>query len=69
MRQIYTLIIGLLIALPGLAQDSTKGRWLEGKSDGWFWYNEPEEAIEEPLEEEEPKPQTKVGFWGHSRLM
>tara|TARA_B100000446_G_scaffold188107_1_gene220432 strand:+ start:44652 stop:45617 length:966 start_codon:yes stop_codon:yes gene_type:complete len=59
MRQIFTLIIGLLIALPGFAQDNNKGRWLEGKSDGWFWYNEPEEVIEEPVEEE-PKPQTTV---------
>lgn len=60
MRKIFTLTIGLLIALPGVAQDTTNGRWLDGKGDGWFWYNEPEEVIEETEEEEPPTPTTVI---------
>lgn len=59
MRQIITITIGLMIALPCLSQSAQEGRWLDGKSDGWFWYNEPEEALEEP-ESEPPKPLAKA---------
>jgi len=49
-------IIGLLFlatAVSATADTDTKetGRWVDGKSDGWFWYKSPPE----PVEEEEKK--------------